>query len=348
MPQQWKKEKREKDGNEKADELAGHGVADVVEREVSRSGTFTPPAYSEERKSESRSPKSRSASEPPKRKRGEAVQSEEGGKAAQMLHYQSRLAKLREEELDLENTQRIEEAKLEILSKQRRNKQLQQKIKKTKKTLVEMENEGIQSASRVAAKAQLKPQSASSRDRWAQSASYAEEQEQEQEREIEVKKEKRGQMTVQSLERKRDYMRMKQEREQEEWGEEWAKELTDEEEEKWFARQLVLIKGRCTFCKQGNRKGKQQCWMHNWHQCKFCAMGPGHCEKHDEFGRWRPDIAEVMSGRWEARLEREARREEEKKEEEAREVEERGEYGEEDKKSVAGVWVWRPKEEWEW
>ncbi len=52
------KEKREKDGNEKADELAGHGVADVVEREVSRSGTFTPPAYSEERKSESRSPKS--------------------------------------------------------------------------------------------------------------------------------------------------------------------------------------------------------------------------------------------------------------------------------------------------
>ncbi len=114
MPhKQWKDPKREEEANERD----GHGVADVTERAVSRSPTQTPPAYSDGE----RSRKSRSASEPPKRKRGEPEALEEGGKAAQMAHYQSRLAKLREEELDLENTHRIEEAKLEILSKQRRS-----------------------------------------------------------------------------------------------------------------------------------------------------------------------------------------------------------------------------------
>ncbi len=201
-----------------------HGVADAVEREVtrSRSRTYTPPAYG-------RQSESRSASEPPKAKRTGGEQPEEVDNAVVIAQYQERLRKLRERELDLENEQRIEEAKLEIVAKERRNRQLQHKIHKTRKMWVNMQEE---SEGGVKRGAQLKSQSASSKEKW-NSPSQAERPAKEEMRE------KRGQKTVKGLAKKREYTRKREESMEEagpeiweEWAEEWAEDLAKEEEEK--------------------------------------------------------------------------------------------------------------------
>ncbi len=96
----------------------------------------------------------------------------------------------------------------------------------------------------------------------------------------------------------------------------------------WFSEQMASMKERCVFCKKGGRQGKSKCWKHNWECCKFCAMGEGHCEKHDQHGRWKPDMTEIMSGRWEKKLEKEAKASKERKEQK-------------------GVWVWK-EDGWDW
>ncbi len=104
----------------------------------------------------------------------------------------------------------------------------------------------------------------------------------------------------------------------EDWAVEWAREESmkveerkkrEEKEEKeradplWFAKQLVMLQEQCIHCRRSQGgKWKAKCWKHDWEECKFCWKGPGECEKHDEHGRWRPDIAEVMSGRWQETL----------------------------------------------
>ncbi len=188
MPQQWDKkaqsdpvrgkqckleEKREEDGNEKADRPASHGVVEAADRDVSRSRskTFTPEYGEAEGSKQS---ESRSRSEPPKRRRAKAEQSAGEAKAAQMLQYQDRLHKLKEEELVLEDNQRLEEAKLQVAAKERRNKQLLHNINKTKRRLMEMQEEDERSARKGGVqRAQLKSQSASSMERRAQSSGYA-------------------------------------------------------------------------------------------------------------------------------------------------------------------------------
>ncbi len=94
-----------------------------------------------------------------------------------------------------------------------------------------------------------------------------------------------------------------------EWYSEWASEITEEDEErrnnrKWFQQQMDAMKERCQYCKTSLADGRSKCWKHNPENCKFCYMEK--CERHDEHGRWIPDMNEIMSGRWERKLAREA------------------------------------------
>ncbi len=106
-------------------------------------------------------------SEPPRRQRAERNKGE--NVAEVYAQYQERLQKLIGQERYLEEEQRVEEAKLQILAKERRNKQLQQNISKTKKRVLELQEEGARRESKQSKgnrKSQLTSQSASSKERW--------------------------------------------------------------------------------------------------------------------------------------------------------------------------------------
>ncbi len=282
--------------------------------------------------SESARVRGRSPSEPPREREpnvAEVPREREPNAAEVYASYQERLQKEAGRERELEEELRVEEAKLLVLAKERRNRQLQHSINNTKKRVLLLqqqleEGEPIsQSASsgrrrsglsrrkqiKVEMREEVEERRRSEEDSWERGdgdplmpvASRAGASE---------AREASLPTTTRGVKGEDGYW--------ENWAIQWAQEESIKEQERkaredkeekeradpvWFAKQLEMMQEQCIHCRRSQSgKWKAQCWKHDWQQCKFCQRGPGECQKHDEHGRWGPDIAEVMSGRWQAKL----------------------------------------------
>ena len=176
------------------------------------------------------------------------------------------------------------------------------------------------------------PASYGARNTWESPRAKAElEEERRSPSERKIEKEKRRKKK--GLQERREEIKKKQARGPE-WYEDWACEITREDKQRrsdpmWFTEQMNKMMEMCRFCQASDHEGKSKCWKHNWQCCRFCNMGQGYCERHDQHGRWKPDMCEIMSGRWERRIAREASIERDRQE------------GEEYAEAAEDAWEWQ-------